>query len=216
MKIRIVLADDQKLFREGLRMLLSTDPRLVLVAEASDGQQAVDLVEQHRPDVVLMDLRMPRMGGVEATQRLKRLGSRARIIALTTFSDEDLVFDAIRAGAVSYLLKDAGADVIVSAVVAAAAGESVIAPSVAVKILAEFSRMASLVPQASSFESLGLTEREGSILRLLARGTSNKGIARQLSIAEGTVKNHLSAVYKKLGVNDRTEAAIVARQYSLG
>lgn len=213
--IRIVLADDQQLFREGLRMLLATDPRLVLVAEASDGKEAVQLAERHRPDVVLMDLRMPRMDGIEATSHLRRLGNRARVIVLTTFSEEQLVFEAISAGAVAYLLKDAGADTIVSAVVAAAAGESVIAPSVASKILQEFSRMAALVPQASSFESLGLTEREGTILRLLARGTSNKGISRQLSIAEGTVKNHLSAVYKKLGVRDRTEAAILARQHNM-
>lgn len=216
MKIRIALVDDQKLFREGLRMLLSTDPRLHIVAEAADGQQALELIEAHRPDVVLMDLRMPHMDGVEAIERLKRLGNKARVIALTTFGDDQLVFEAIRAGAVAYLLKDAGADMIVSAIVSAAAGESVLAPSIAAKVLAEFSRMASLVPTESSTESLGLTEREGSILRLLAKGTSTRGIARQLSIAEGTVKNHLSTVYRKLGVRDRTEAAIMARRHGFG
>lgn len=216
MRIRVVIVDDQKLFREGLKMLLSTEPRIHVVADAGDGHEALAQIEAHRPDVVLMDLRMPRMEGVEAIGRLRAMGSKARVIALTTFSDEQLVFEAIRAGAVAYLLKDAGADVIVSAIESAAAGESVLSPAVATKILAEFSRMSSLVPPASSLESLGLTEREGSILRLLARGTSNRGIAETLAIAEGTVKNHLSTVYRKMGVKGRTEAAIEARRYGLG
>jgi DNA-binding NarL/FixJ family response regulator len=208
MAIRVLLVDDQALFREGLETLLSV--------QASNGQEAVEVAAQVRPDVVLMDVRMPILDGVRATRRLKKALPQCRVIVLTTFDDDEYVFDALRAGAVGYLLKDVGSAQLVEAIRAAARGESILEPSVAAKVIAEFTRVSSMVPSAQMEQLVEpLSERELEILALIARGASNKEIASQLFIAEGTVKNHVTHILGKLGVRDRTQAALKARELGL-
>lgn len=212
---RVLLADDQALFREGLRTLLSVQSGIEVVGEAANGQQAIEQTETLSPDVVLMDLRMPVLGGVEATRQIRHRMPSARVIVLTTFDDDEEVFDALRAGAVGYLLKGASADKLVEAILAATRGESFLQPSVAAKVVAQFHRMtASRIPSESPLLE-SLSEREREVLRQLALGKSNKEIAVALSLAEGTVKNHMSNVLGKLGVLDRTQAALKARELGL-
>jgi DNA-binding NarL/FixJ family response regulator len=225
MAIRVLLVDDQALFREGLETLLSVHKDIQVVGQASNGQEAVEVAAQVRPDVVLMDVRMPILDGVRATRRLKKALPQCRVIVLTTFDDDEYVFDALRAGAVGYLLKDVGSAQLVEAIRAAARGESILEPSVAAKVIAEFTRVSSMVPSAQMeqlVEPLSerelvepLSERELEILGLIARGGSNKEIADQLFIAEGTVKNHVTHILGKLGVRDRTQAALKARELGL-
>jgi DNA-binding NarL/FixJ family response regulator len=211
--IRILIADDQALFREGLRTLLGAHADLEVVAEAANGEEAVLMAGSYRPDVVLMDLRMPVLDGVAATRRLTAARSGSRIIALTTFDDDETVFDALRAGAVGYLLKDVGSERLVEAIRAAARGESFLQPAIASKVLAEFNRLSRAAPAPA--EVPDLSEREREVLRYLSRGASNKEIAAQLDIAEGTVKNHVTSILGKLGVDDRTRAALRARELGL-
>ena len=213
--VRVLLVDDQSLFRAGLRTLLSTRAEIEVVGDAENGQAALDLAASTRPDVVLMDLKMPVLDGVAATRRLRVQQPSIRIVALTTFEDDELVFECLRAGAVGYLLKDAPIDRLVEAVLAAARGESVLQPSVASKVLAELSRLASAAPPAASNELARLSERERDVLRLIARGASNKEIAAALFLAEGTVKNHVTSILDKLEVGDRTQAALRARELGL-
>jgi DNA-binding NarL/FixJ family response regulator len=204
--IRVVLVDDQPLFRDGLRAVLSQDSGVEVVAEASDGEAGLKVCAALRPEVVLMDLQMPRMNGVEATRRLRVQQPDCKVVVLTTFDEDEWVFDALRAGAVGYLLKDATGARLREAVAAAARGESFLQPSVASKVLSEWSRLRSApVPSQSPF-----TEREAEVLKLLVRGSSNKEIAAALFIAEGTVKNHVTAIFTKLEVTDRTQAAVRA------
>ena len=212
--IRILIADDQALFREGLRTLLGAYADLEVVAEAGNGEEAVLMAGSYRPDVVLMDLRMPVLDGVAATRRLTAARTGCRVIALTTFDDDETVFDALRAGAVGYLLKDVGSERLVEAIRAAARGESFLQPAIASKVLAEFNRLSRAAPAPAELPE-GLSERELEVLRLLARGASNKEIAAQLDIAEGTVKNHVTSILGKLGVDDRTRAALRARDLGL-
>lgn len=211
--VRVLLVDDQSLFRAGLRTLLSTRAELEVVGDAENGQAALELAAATRPDVVLMDLKMPVLDGVAATRRLRVQHPDIRIVALTTFEDDELVFECLRAGAVGYLLKDAPIDRLVEAVLAAARGESVLQPSVASKVLAELSRLASAAPAANELSKL--SERERDVLRLIARGASNKEIAAALFLAEGTVKNHVTSILDKLEVGDRTQAALRARELGL-
>lgn len=211
--VRVLLVDDQSLFRAGLRTLLSTRAELEVVGGAENGQAALELAAATRPDVVLMDLKMPVLDGVAATRRLRVQHPDIRIVALTTFEDDELVFECLRAGAVGYLLKDAPIDRLVEAVLAAARGESVLQPSVASKVLAELSRLASAAPAANELSKL--SERERDVLRLIARGASNKEIAAALFLAEGTVKNHVTSILDKLEVGDRTQAALRARELGL-
>ena len=215
MAIRLVLVDDQRLFREAMRLLLGAEPDLEVVGEAHDGASAITMVERLLPDVVLMDVRMPRMDGVEATRRILAAQPQIKIVALTTFDDDQLIFDILREGAVGYLLKDAGATAITSAVRSAASGQSVLTPAVTTKVVSEFARMARLVPRPRTLDHFALTEREVEVLRLLARGASNKEIGGRLHVAEGTVKNHLTSIFRKLDVSDRVHAAIKAREYGL-
>ncbi len=212
--IRVLIADDQALFREGLRTLLGTHADLEVVAEAANGEEAVLMAGSYRPDVVLMDLRMPVLDGVAATRRLAAARATCRVIALTTFDDDETVFDALRAGAVGYLLKDVGSQRLVEAIRAAARGESFLQPAIASKVLAEFNRLSRAAPEPAELPD-PLSEREREVLRLLARGASNKEIAAQLDIAEGTVKNHVTSILGKLGVDDRTRAALRARDLGL-
>lgn len=216
MAIRVLLVDDQALFREGVETLLSVHQDIQVVGQASNGQEAVEVAATVRPDVVLMDVRMPVLDGVGAARRLKKALPQCRVIVLTTFDDDEYVFDALRAGAVGYLLKDVASAQLVEAIRATARGESILQPSVAAKVITEFTRVSSMVP-ATQIEGLiePLSERESEILGLIATGASNKEIADQLFIAEGTVKNHVTHILGKLGVRDRTQAALRARELGL-
>jgi DNA-binding NarL/FixJ family response regulator len=217
MMIRVLLADDQALFREGLNTLVSLYDDIEVVGEAANGEEALAAASSLRPDVVLMDLRMPVLDGVGATRRLKETYPHIRVIILTTFDDDEFVFDGLRAGAVGYLLKDVSSDKLIEAIRAAAHGESFLQPSIAAKVVAEFNRLEQLAgqsrPQADLVEPL--SERELEILRLVATGDSNKEIAARLYITEGTVKNHVTNILGKLGVRDRTQAALRARELNL-
>jgi DNA-binding NarL/FixJ family response regulator len=216
MAIRVLLVDDQALFREGLETLLSVHKDIQVVGQTSNGQEAVEVAAKVQPDVVLMDVRMPILDGVRATRLLKKALPHCKVIVLTTFDDDEYIFDALRNGAVGYLLKDVASAQLVEAIRAAARGESILEPSVAAKVITEFTRVSSMVPSAQ-MEGLvePLSERELEILALIARGASNKEIASQLYIAEGTVKNHMTHILGKLGVRDRTQAALKARELGL-
>lgn len=217
MSVRILIVDDQALFREGLRTLLSVWPDLDVVGEAGDGRAAIEEAAELRPDVVLMDLRMPVLDGVAATRRIVAAHPDCRVIVLTTFDDDEHIFDGLRAGAVGYLLKDVPSKKLVEAIRAAARGESFLQPSVAARVLAEFTRVTSDRSASIGDQSLmePLSERELEILRIVATGASNKEIAGQLFITEGTVKNHLTNILGKLGVRDRTQAALRAKELGL-
>lgn len=216
--IRILLVDDQSLFREGLRLLLSQQPDLEIVAEAGNGDEAITQTRRCRPDVVLMDLRMPGLNGIEATRQLVAEGVAARIIVLTTFDEDEEVFAALAAGAAGYLLKATPSDRLVNAIRLTARGESFLDPSVTPKVLAQFSRLASRPRRSTAAIAplpTPLSVRELAVLRLLAEGRSNKEIGAALEIAEGTVKNHMTNVLGKLGALDRTQAALRARELDL-
>ena len=215
-KLRLLLVDDQALFREGLRTLLGLQADFEIAGEAANGEEAVSQVRTLVPDVVLMDLRMPVMGGVEATRRIRLEAPAARVIVLTTFEEDEEVFAALRAGAAGYLLKASPSAKLCEAIRLAARGESLLEPSVAAKVVAEFARMGGREarrPSPPLAEPRSVRERD--VLRLLAEGRSNKEIAGELGIAEGTVKNHMSNVLGKLGVLDRTQAALRARELDL-
>ncbi len=215
MPIRILLVDDQSLFREGLRTLLSVQPDLEVVGEAANGEEALRLAATLRPAVVLMELRMPVLDGVAATRRLHAAQPDCRVIALTTFDDDEYIFEGLRAGAVGYLLKDTPSEKLVEAIRAVARGESFLQPSIAAKVVAEFARLADQAPARPQALVEPLSDRELEILRLVAAGASNKEIAAQLVITEGTVKNHLTNILGKLGVRDRTQAALKAKELGL-
>lgn len=213
-RIRIMLVDDQAMFREGLRTLLATQPDFEVVGEAADGAEALRLCPDVQPDVVLMDLRMPHLGGVAATRRLHAAHPDVRVLVLTTFDDDEDIFEGLRAGALGYLLKDASSAKLFEAVRAAARGESFLQPSVAAKVVAEFARLTEGAPRGEVLVD-PLSDRELEVLRLVAQGASNKEVAAQLYIAEGTVKNHLTSIFSKLDVRDRTQAALKARSLGL-
>ncbi|MFC9561364.1 response regulator [Agromyces sp. NPDC056965] len=211
MTIRVLIADDQALFREALTTLLEVQQGIEVVGEAGNGEEAVRRSSRLHPDVVLMDLRMPVLDGIAATARLRAEQPDVRVLALTTFDDDDDVFAALRAGAVGYLLKDVTSARLLEALVAADRGESVLQPSVAAKVVA---RVAQLPPDAPAPEH-PLTEREVDVVRLLAAGRSNREIAGALFLAEGTVKNLVTSVLAKLQVRDRTQAALRARDVGI-
>jgi DNA-binding NarL/FixJ family response regulator len=215
-KLRLMLVDDQSLFREALRTLLSLQPDFEIVAEAENGERAFALAKTHKPDVILMDLRMPVLGGVEATRRIMATAPGSRVVVLTTFEEDEEIFDALQAGALGYLLKACSADKLCESVRAAAKGTSVLEPSVAARMMAGLGRLAArdgkrvIQPLPDP-----LSERETDVLRLLAAGRSNKEIGGELGITEGTVKNHMTNVLGKLGALDRTQAALKARELGL-
>ncbi len=213
--IKILLVDDQSLFREGLRTLLEVQPDFQVVGEASNGEEALRLAATEQPDVVLMDLRMPVMDGVTATRRIRSLFPSVHVIVLTTFDDDETVFDGLRAGAVGYLLKDVTSEKLYEAIRAAARGEYFMLPSITAKVMSEFTRMAR-TPRALQGELVAdLSKRELEVLRYVATGASNKEIADTLVIAEGTVKNHLTSILAKLDARDRMQAVLKAREYGL-
>jgi DNA-binding NarL/FixJ family response regulator len=214
-RVRVLVVDDQALFREALVALLTVQPEIEVVGEAADGAAALAAVASGEPDVVLMDLRMPGLDGVAATRRLRADHPAVRVLALTTFDGDDEVFPALRAGAVGYLLKDATTQRLVEAVLAADRGESVLAPSVAAKVVA---RVAALPePTGPVRQPLvdPLTDRELDVLRQLAAGSSNREIAAAVHLSEGTVKNHVTNILAKLGARDRTQAALRAKALGL-
>jgi DNA-binding NarL/FixJ family response regulator len=216
--IRVLLVDDQTLIRQGIQTLLELEDDLAVVGTAGDGREALGLVARLRPDVVLMDVRMPVMDGVSAAHELRARFPQVAVVFLTTFDDDEYVFEGLRAGARGYLLKDVNSEELARAVRAVAAGQALIQPSVASKVVAEFARMGSTgrAGLAARDELLGaLTERELDVLRGLAAGLSNREIAEKLVITEGTVKNHVSSLLGKLDVRDRTQAVLKAQQLKL-
>lgn len=206
--ITVCLVDDQTLVRQGIRSLLQLSDSIEVIAEAADGTQAIALIPQIKPDVVLLDMRMPGLSGLDVLQALAEKNQLPPTIILTTFDDDQLVLGGLKAGARGYLLKDVSLDQLVDAVKVVAAGGSLVAPMVTQRLLSGLDRM------QNSFTSLDrpdpLTERETEILRLMAGGYSNKEIANSLGVAEGTVKNHVSNILSKLGVRDRTRAVLKA------
>jgi DNA-binding NarL/FixJ family response regulator len=213
--ISILIVDDQALFREGLRTLLSVQPEFKVVGEAGNGEEALRLAAGLHPAVVLMDLRMPVLDGVTATRRMHSLMPDCRVIVLTTFDDDEYVFEGLRAGAVGYLLKDVSSDKLYEAIRAAARGEYFLLPSITTKVMEEFSRLSQLVPEPVEPAADTLSAREMEILNLVATGASNKEIASNLVIAEGTVKNHLTNILSKLGVKDRVQAVLKAKELGI-
>jgi DNA-binding NarL/FixJ family response regulator len=206
MAIRIVIADDHSVVRQGLRMFLGLDPELEVVGEASDGTEALQLARELRPDVVVMDLLMPVMNGIEATAAIRRELPDTEVLALTSVLEDASVVGAVRAGAIGYLLKDTKADALCQAIKAAAAGQVQLTPKAAARLMQAVSAPES--PQE-------LTDRENEVLRLLAQGQSNKQIARSLQIGEKTVKTHVSNILSKLGVQSRTQATLYAVRIGL-
>jgi DNA-binding NarL/FixJ family response regulator len=215
--ISVLLVDDQSLMREGLRTLLELHSDLRVIGEAADGLEAESIVARHHPDVVLMDLRMPRRDGITATRSILARWRDVQVLVLTTFDDDELVVQALEAGAAGYLLKDVGSDALAEAVRTVARGESPLEPSVARKVLQHLRTRQreheALPPPAISNEAL--TSRELEVLRLLGTGASNREIAEQLFITEGTVRNYISTILSKLGARDRTQAALVAVRMGL-
>ena len=213
MTIRVLIADDQELVRAGFAMIIDSRDDLEVVGEAGDGVRAVALARTARPDVVLMDVRMPRMDGIEATRQLARAGSPARVIMLTTFDLDEPVFAALRAGASGFLLKDTRPDDLAEAVRVVARGDALLAPTVTRRLL---DRFAGELPGGQTPPSLAaLSEREVEVLRLVARALSNDEIAAELVLSRATVKTHLSAILFKLGLRDRVQAAVLAYEVGL-
>ncbi len=220
--IRVLLVDDQRLMREGMRTLLSLEPGLEVVAEAGDGKEGLEAALSFCPDVVLMDIRMPVMNGVQATRAIRLALPQTKVLILTTFDDDVLVMDALTEGAAGYLTKDLPAEEIAEAIRQVVNGGVVMPPPIAAKVVAELARRSSV--QASGFagdsrsgnEALAqLTEREVEVLRLLGKGYSNKEIGEALYITEGTAKNHVSSIIDKLSLRDRTQAALWAVHHRL-
>ena len=211
--VRVLICDDQVVVCEGLRAILGTVSGIEVVGIANDGAQAVELAGQVKPDVVLMDLKMPIMNGIQATRAIRAQYPDVRVLVLTTYDFDEWVFDAIRSGAAGYLLKDTPRDQLISAIQGTAAGKNYIDPAVAGKLLDHISR-GTTVPNLSLLTSL--SERELEVLRLLAHGFNNPDIAQRLYLSEGTVRNYVSAIFNKLGVSDRTQAAVLALRAGLG
>jgi DNA-binding NarL/FixJ family response regulator len=220
MTIRILIVDDQPLLRTGFRLILEEEADLEVVGEASDGQEAIERAAELRPDIVLMDIRMPRLDGVEATRQLVRAANLAEgapslhVLVLTTFDLDEYVVQALRAGASGFLLKDAPAEDLIAAIRAVAAGDAVVAPSVTRRLLDRFAQ--TVVPPPEPSPVLGtLTDRELDVLRLMARAMSNGEIALELGVSETTVKTHVGHVLGKLGLRDRVQAVVLAYESGL-
>jgi DNA-binding NarL/FixJ family response regulator len=212
MTIRVLVADDQAMVRAGFRMLLSREPGIEVVGEAADGVEAVRLAAQCRPTVVLMDIRMPRLDGLEATRQILGSESAARVLVLTTFDLDEYIFEALNAGASGFVLKDDPPESLVAAIRTVAAGESLLSPAVTRRVIARFTRLARPTRPA---ELETLTPRELDVLRLVAEGLSNAEIAARLFIGDGTVKTHVAHVLAKLGLRDRVQAVVLAHRVGL-
>jgi len=214
--VQIVVADDQQVVRAGFAALLGTQPDFTVIGTACDGAEAVRLCRELRPDVVLMDVRMPGMDGIEATRQLAGLGQDGpRILILTTFDLDQYVYDALRAGASGFLLKDVTAERLFDAVRVVAAGDALLAPAITRRLISEFARLRSQPAIPSAGALAALTPRETQVLRLVAAGLSNQEVAAQLMVTEETVKTHVSRVLGKLGLRDRTQAVVTAYESGL-
>jgi DNA-binding NarL/FixJ family response regulator len=214
MTIRVAIADDQTLVRAGFRMIVESQPDMEIAGEAGDGQGAIDLVKRKRPDVILMDIRMPRMDGIAATRTITGAGSSTRVVILTTYELDEYVFDALGAGASAFLLKAAPPEDLVRAIRVVASGDALLAPSVTRRLIEEFARRPE--PQARKAKQLEtLTDRERDVLREVARGLTNAEIAARLHVAETTVKTHVAHVLDKLHLRDRVQAVILAYEEGL-
>ena len=212
MSIRVLIADDQSMVRAGFRMLLSGEPDIEVVAEASNGLEAVAEAKRCDPAVILMDIQMPEIDGLEATRRILAANSSARILILTTFGLDEYIYEALRAGASGFVLKDDPPEQLISAVRTVAAGNALLSPAITKRVIRQFARL----PRAAPPKELGeLTEREHEILRLIATGLSNAEIGRQLFIGETTVKTHVTHILQKLGLRDRVQAVVLAYQAGL-
>jgi len=213
--IRVLIADDQQMVRQGFTVLLNAHPGIEVIGQAVDGLDAVAQVAELTPDVVLMDIRMPELGGIEATHRITLAHPHIKVLVLTTFDLDEYVYEALRAGASGFLLKDASADQLAEAVRVVAAGDALLAPGITRKLIAEFSRLNG-TPRSPLKARVGdLTERETEVLTLIAQGLSNAEIARHLVVAEQTVKTHVGRILVKLGLRDRTQAAVFAYESGL-
>ncbi|WOX11283.1 response regulator transcription factor [Streptomyces sp. N50] len=213
--IRVLIADDQQMVRQGFTVLLNAQPGIEVVSQAVDGLDAVAKVAELGPDVVLMDIRMPELGGIEATRRITVATPQIKVLVLTTFDLDEYVYEALRAGASGFLLKDASADQLAEAVRVVAAGDALLAPGVTRRLIAEFSRLNG-TPRTPLKSRVGdLTERETEVLALIAQGLSNAEIAEHLVVAEQTVKTHVGRILVKLGLRDRTQAAVFAYESGL-
>ena len=210
--MKILLCDDQAVIRDGLEMLLNLEKDFQVVGSAQDGAEALELAGKKSPDLILMDLKMPGMNGIEATREIRKKYPHIKILVLTTYDDDEWVFDAIRAGASGYLLKDTPRQKIIEAIRGTIDGKSFVDPVVAGKLL---NQVANNQTQPASILTDKLTERELDVLRLLAKGMTNTDIAGTLHLSEGTVRNHVSAILEKLNVSDRTQAAVIAIQHGL-
>ena len=213
MTIRIVIADDQELVRTGFRVILDSEPDLEVVGEAADGRQAVDAARASRPDVVLMDIRMPNLDGIEGTRRVTALPAAPRVLILTTFDLDEYVYEALRAGASGFLLKDAGADELLRAVRIVAAGDALLSPTITRRLIEDFARRPA--PREKPAALAELTPRELEVLRLVARGLSNATIARELVVGDATVKTHVARIFAKLDLHDRAQAVVLAYESGL-
>ncbi len=210
--IRVVLVDDDALIREGLRMIIDQAGDIKVVATAGNGEEALGVAAEHRPDVILMDVRMPVLDGIEATRRITNAEAAPRVIILTTFELDEYVFEALRAGASGFLLKRTEPEQLVGAIRVVAGGEALLSPSVTRRLIEEFTR----TPQTGSGERLTmLTDREREVLVLIARGLSNQELAEQLFIADNTVKTHVKRIFTKLGARDRAQAIVIAYESGL-
>ncbi|WP_330306090.1 MULTISPECIES: response regulator transcription factor [unclassified Streptomyces] len=215
--IRVLIADDQVMVREGFSVLLGAMPDIEVVGEAVNGRDAVERVRELAPDVVLMDIRMPEMNGIEATREIVAADGAAKVLVLTTFDLDEYVYQALRAGASGFLLKDASARQLADGVRVVAAGEALLAPSVTKRLITEFSKLADAPRLSSTAHGAygDLTERETEVLVLIAQGLSNAEIAGRLVVAESTIKTHVSRILVKLGLRDRTQAAVFAYEARL-
>jgi DNA-binding NarL/FixJ family response regulator len=211
--VRVLLADDDQLIRAGLRALLSADPEIEVIGEASDGELAVYLAQRLQPDVVLMDIRMPRLDGIAATRRVTASQPDVRVVVLTTFALDEYVYDALRAGASGFLLKDAPADLLRHAVHAAAHGEAMLSPRIASMLIAPFAAQRRRADPPAGYDQL--TPREHDVLGLIARGWSNIEIAQALHVSAGTIKSHITPLLAKLGLRDRAQAIVLAHEHGL-
>jgi DNA-binding NarL/FixJ family response regulator len=211
--IRVLIADDQALVRTGFRVILNAEPDLEVVGEAADGRETIEAVRTQRPDVVLMDIRMPNLDGIEATRRLAAAAHAPRVLILTTFDLDQYVYEALRAGASGFLLKDASAEELLQAVRVVAAGEALLSPSITRRLIADYARRPPPSERPAALDEL--TPRELEVLRLIARGLSNRDIARKLVLGDATIKTHVARIFAKLDLHDRTQAVVLAYETGL-
>jgi len=210
--IRVLLVDDQEIVCEGLQRILGSDAAIEVVGAAANGLEAVALADEYRPDLVLMDLKMPEMNGIAATQQIRAAHPEIRVLVLTTYDDDEWLYDAIRAGASGYLLKDTPRADLIRAIKGTVEGDAYVDPAVTARLLASIAQSKPISQQPTQ---ISLSDRDRKILRLITQGLSNADIAARLYLAEGTVRNYTSAIFAKLGVSDRTQAAIAALRYGL-